>query len=267
MESQWKELVVEPLKTILDDSSARTKIIVLIDGLDECENEHDQIDVLNLLNEAEIENIPLRIIVSSRPECHIHDSFLRDKAVKCELHRSARVDDDIRLFLRDKFRGIINQRKFRPSIRSAQGTWPSDEDINILVTQASGQYIYAVTALKYVEMGKETTPVIRLKQILDFENTHELFSDLDLLYQASFRSVLPRSHSGFLGFFLFFCGKSEEYCYQPYPSSTSFSSWLLASLRRHWKHCIHWYIFLIWDCYLPGTLQSLTFTMHLWKTF
>ncbi|KAF8987083.1 hypothetical protein BDQ17DRAFT_1435848 [Cyathus striatus] len=191
MQIQWKKLVVEPFKKIYSDGVNVTTTMILIDGLDECENEKNQLDLLELLDEAEVEELPLRIIICSRPESHIQDSILKDKAFKSELHQTHQVDAEMHLFLRDKLQELSKHRKFSASISSVAGTWPSYLDLDTLVAKASGQYIYATTVLRYVELGREGTIVTRLQQIIKLKNAHKLFSDLDILYQGILSKCPP----------------------------------------------------------------------------
>ncbi|KAF8987081.1 hypothetical protein BDQ17DRAFT_1204996, partial [Cyathus striatus] len=73
MEIQWKRLVVEPLKEVSGKGVSFATALILIDGLDECENDKSQLELLELLDQAEFENLLLCIIVSSHPESHIQD--------------------------------------------------------------------------------------------------------------------------------------------------------------------------------------------------
>ncbi|KAF8997011.1 hypothetical protein BDQ17DRAFT_1329652 [Cyathus striatus] len=191
MEIQWKKLVVEPLKEVSSKGVSVATTLILIDGLDECEEKKHQLDLLELLDEAEVYELPLRVIICSRPESHIQDSILKDKANKCELRQTHQADAEMRLFLRDKFQELSQQREFHASIRSVMGTWPSDLDLDTLVAKASGQYIYATTVLRYVEHGREGTIVTRLQQIIDLKDAHKSFSDLDILYQGILSKCPP----------------------------------------------------------------------------
>ncbi|KAJ7025740.1 hypothetical protein C8F04DRAFT_907826, partial [Mycena alexandri] len=67
---QLQRLIIEPCA----GNSDRTLVIV-IDGLDECEDENIQMQILHSLANISLLGAPLRFLVASRPETHIGDAF------------------------------------------------------------------------------------------------------------------------------------------------------------------------------------------------
>ncbi|KAJ7488787.1 hypothetical protein B0H11DRAFT_1720300, partial [Mycena galericulata] len=104
MDVQLCKLVVEPCQS-LDDAAP---IILLIDGLDECQGTHAQQTILSLIGDT-VRQHPstFRFLVASRPELHI-----REKLAESSLHELYVSDNveqsftDIRLYFRDEFARI-----------------------------------------------------------------------------------------------------------------------------------------------------------------
>ncbi|KAF9071943.1 hypothetical protein BDP27DRAFT_1218293, partial [Rhodocollybia butyracea] len=149
IEILFDDLILQPC---LKRSSARTRIVI-IDGLDECSNSRDQQRILSILENAMYKHrLPFRVLITSRPEPRIKESFNSPKLRS--ICRWMPLDDDlfrvsheIRVFLWDKFQEIL-QRHWH-TMDHVPRPWPSDNQIDILVGKASGHFIYPSTVLKY----------------------------------------------------------------------------------------------------------------------
>lgn len=107
LEWQLDELIVGPLKHIPSDHSP---IVIIIDAVDEC-TVSSQAEVARflylLLEKIRGLSVPLRILVTTRPELHIENALnsyeFRDVAKPFKLHDIPRhiVDSDITLYLED----------------------------------------------------------------------------------------------------------------------------------------------------------------------
>ena len=78
---QFEHLIVKVFQNLLRDNPGLRpgKVLVIIDGLDNCANEQDQELFLNLIAYALTRtNIPLRFLICSRPEAHIKTIFDTD---------------------------------------------------------------------------------------------------------------------------------------------------------------------------------------------
>ncbi|KAI9772557.1 MAG: hypothetical protein M1840_000762, partial [Geoglossum simile] len=145
---QWRQLILEPLLK-LQCSVLRLSWVLVVDALDECENGDDIRAIVNLLSEARLlKTVRLRILITSRPEIPIRQSF--DKIPDTEhhdfvLHDISRsiVDHDIRVFIEHHFGVIREERKFDLE-------WPGGETIGALVEHASGLFIWAATACRFI---------------------------------------------------------------------------------------------------------------------
>lgn len=169
--------------------------VFIIDGLDEVEaknsrnpgrdphdvrmeSEGDQEEILSAILHATKEPaFPFRFIIASRPERVIRAFFAAEGAGvthKIFLDDKYDPDSDIALFLGASFAKI--RRRYRlPS------SWPSEKDIRELVFNASGQFIYASTVIRFLESGKKPNPKALLHTLLSWQ-TRGALAALDALY-------------------------------------------------------------------------------------
>ena len=103
------------------------------------------------------------------------------------LDNSYRPDADIKVFIKAKFDAI---KRHHPLSHHLPELWPSASYVDHLVRKASGQFIYASTVMKYIELHRHW-PTDRLKTILGIMTHGEdtPFADLDALYTQIFSSV------------------------------------------------------------------------------
>ncbi|KAJ3538757.1 hypothetical protein NMY22_g5027 [Coprinellus aureogranulatus] len=163
------------LKPFIDNPPQTHIKVIVIDGLDEVEselpggplgeitrlqilraNQDDQVEILEaLLPIVTNPAFPFRLFLVSRPERAIREFFTSQTAIQVthELFLDGKYnpDADIELFLRSKFSDI--RRRYR-----LPGSWPADESIETLVSNASGQFVYATTIIRFVEDGTRTPP-------------------------------------------------------------------------------------------------------------
>jgi hypothetical protein len=98
--------------------------VVVIDALDECEQEQDIRAVLQLLARTkDLRPMPLRIVVTSRPELHFSLGFKEMPNGTYQdlvLHRVPRstIEHDIRIFLEHELSEIQKSRDISPD-------WPA----------------------------------------------------------------------------------------------------------------------------------------------
>jgi hypothetical protein len=149
---QWRQLILGPLLK-LDGSDTYPSYVVVLDALDECEGEDYVRTIIQLLAEARsLKKVRLRVLITSRPEipirygfCQIPNAEHRDFV----LHNieAAIVDYDIFIFLHHEM-GLIGQEW-------ALGTgWPGEQALRKLVVNASGLFIWAATACRFIREGR-----------------------------------------------------------------------------------------------------------------
>ena len=200
LDFQFTALLVTPFNDTKHrfDSSILPKVF-FIDGLDEveavnsrkpdrdprevrAENEEDQEEILSAILRATSDPaFPFRLVVASRPDRVIRDFFSIDAAAitrETFLDEKYDPDADIALYLRANFAKIRRRYQLPPS-------WPSAEDIQRLVDNASGQFIYAATVIRFLQSGKLPNPQAVLDNILDYRSQGReigALEPLDALY-------------------------------------------------------------------------------------
>ncbi|SLM34113.1 hypothetical protein LPUS_02796 [Lasallia pustulata] len=146
---QWRQLVLRPLSKLSGDSYPSSYILV-IGALDECDNDDYIRIILKLLAEAQtFQTIRLRVLLISRPEIPIRHGFYQIPEAE---HQSfvlnhispSIIDHDITIFLKYNL-GLIGQKK--PSLSAS---WPGEETVKQLVQIASGLFIWAATACRFI---------------------------------------------------------------------------------------------------------------------
>ena len=157
LEIQLQKLILEPLQQVSEES--KQPIVIIIDGLDECEGEEAQSNILRLLGSVfQRPSVTgcdrICFIVTSRPEPWIHDEFtiepLSSITRQIFLGQTSEANDDIRTLLRLGFTEIHGSPKHRLTMLNVAKPWPSYSVLDDLVDKASGQFIYPATVLKFV---------------------------------------------------------------------------------------------------------------------
>jgi hypothetical protein len=189
IEVQLTKLVLEPLRLLADQGyfiNQQFPLLVVIDGLDECLDTGAQSNFIELLSSSLAQYpLPLKFLIVSRPEAHIRLAFAlvgeRSAVSHLELNDDFLPDVDIRRFLTDKFRDIKKCRPFRSGIPPF---WPSKQQIDTLIRKASGQFIYASLAMRFINSTFES-PTRQLDIVLELRppiNQDLPFAELDTLY-------------------------------------------------------------------------------------
>ncbi|KDR67122.1 hypothetical protein GALMADRAFT_19582, partial [Galerina marginata CBS 339.88] len=150
LDAQILALIVEPLQDRIDASAASPRIVI-IDGLDECDDRSSQVKILTAISSTlQRHQLPLIFLIASRPEHDIRHSFnvgyLKEITARIALNDDYLPSDDIRVFLQDKFTEIKDTHPFKQYIPP---TWPSPEVLESLVNKSSGQFVYASTVVKF----------------------------------------------------------------------------------------------------------------------
>jgi hypothetical protein len=195
LHDQWHELVLRPLSK-LNRKADSSSYILIVDALDECANETNIQVLLQLLSEARLlSDVRLRIFLTSRPELPIRYGFsqiplggYRDFV----LHNisPSTVDHDIYLFLEYNF-GVIRQERY------LDASWPGETTIKYLVEIASGLFIWAATACRFIREGKRFAPK-RLDMILRDSQSALTAPEkhLDEIYNTVLRQSISSEYTG-----------------------------------------------------------------------
>lgn len=204
IEAQAENLLILPVNKVrrsiryflasLFSKSNQPRLFV-VDGLDECSDPRIQCEILEVLAKAVRDlGLPFRFLIASRPEAHILHSFQHTPLLKTipvqqlNLVHDINAENDIRAYLFSEFSKIVKTHPMKEYIPYA---WPERSAIEILVSRASGQFIYASTVIKYIQSTKHR-PTDRLRVILGISPTpaHETpYAAIDALYTHIFSSV------------------------------------------------------------------------------
>jgi hypothetical protein len=149
---QWCQLILRPLSR-LGSSSSPSSYVLIVDALDECDKEKHIRTILQLLAEARtLKTVRLRVFLTSRPEIPIRHGFyeiLDTNHQEFILHNISLsiVNHDISIFLQYNLNFIAVERSL--------GTgWPGEQIVKRLVCNASGLFIWAATACRFIREGK-----------------------------------------------------------------------------------------------------------------
>ncbi|KAF8870671.1 hypothetical protein BD779DRAFT_519297 [Infundibulicybe gibba] len=165
LSTQLDKLIVQPLLRL---ASTFAPAVVIIDGLDECDGDSIQGEIVRLILGLEQYSLPLLFLISSRPESEIRRAFEsspRSSLVRLPLDKALHPDRDIRHFLVKEFERIYDQSVRIGMPPASQLPWPSTEDIKELVQKSSGHFIYAATVVRFVQEDR-AHPMDRLDAIL-----------------------------------------------------------------------------------------------------
>jgi len=209
---QVKSLIVVPLQPLAeagffnDPTSLR---LIIIDGLDECFDPKVQRNIVEVLANAQRQHrLPLIYLFASRPEQHISLAFstgiLPNMTTSIALDESYLPDEDIKLFLTDRFQEIKSTHRLRAYIPSE---WPLPDVLEQVVYKSSGQFIYASAVIQYV-ISIRHKPTDRLDIILGIRPPRRdlPFAELDALYTHILTSVEDIEHVLDILSFIFFSG-------------------------------------------------------------
>lgn len=175
---QFDALIVQPLLKAKD--TLPDNLVVVIDALDECENKGNARQMLELLLTSSLD-LPLKFVVSSRPEPEIRDGMskqgdpIESRVVLHELD-SQIVQADIEVCLRVEL-GRMQ---------------PTEDQISALVRRAGILFIYAATVVRYIGYNNfRRNPHSRLANVLNASSTSKnKYKELDELYTTILQEAL-----------------------------------------------------------------------------
>src|SRR5271170_5954207 len=153
LRDQWRQLILHPLSK-LDCNTCQCSYVLIVDALDECDDDNNIRIILQLLAEARsLKTVRLRVFLTSRPEIPIRHGMYR---IPQPEHQDfvlqnippAIINHDISLFLEYNL-GIIGQEW------TLGAGWPGEQALRQLVLNASGLFIWAATACRFIREGKQ----------------------------------------------------------------------------------------------------------------
>ncbi|KAH7908312.1 hypothetical protein BJ138DRAFT_987240, partial [Hygrophoropsis aurantiaca] len=162
LREQMQKLVLGPLCAMTERPTS--PILIIIDSLDECDNERLVVELVSLLAQLMRQcPHPLRLLLTSRVESHIRDTFREPSILSMTLPLELATfdaEEDIRSFMAYAFDKIYKQH--HALMNDVQYPWPPTDELEKLLKKASGLFIFATTVVKFVE-SKHHDPRARLQ--------------------------------------------------------------------------------------------------------
>ncbi|XP_006463213.1 hypothetical protein AGABI2DRAFT_207887, partial [Agaricus bisporus var. bisporus H97] len=168
MPVQFEKFIVEPFIHNCPTNSIG-RVLITIDGLDECNDHGTQQELLGLISDFCImyPSSSLVWLISSRPEHHITSIFSRAEVIPACEKEDVPVDSDnaradVERFLRDKLKDIKN----RSDSFKTRSEWPEERDLWKLANASGGLFAYAHTIIRYIGDSTIENPVSQLSDVL-----------------------------------------------------------------------------------------------------
>ncbi|KAJ3563346.1 hypothetical protein NP233_g8997 [Leucocoprinus birnbaumii] len=204
LRTQFKELIIDPFHLIMArrPSTARRPVLVVLDGLDECNSTEAQCELIECIADhvRDVHTFPLLWLVFSRSEWHLKCLLSQpDFPAACKREELI-IDDsearqDVVLFLRDGFKEI--RLKFRDYL---EPSWPPEAAVQVIIRMVSGLFALAGVVIRFVGDETISDPCAQFETCIKFLGgsevpgaTHPLHA-LDLLYRRICSNTTP-SHS------------------------------------------------------------------------
>lgn len=191
---QFNRLIWEPLSKAWKPTTDSSRLIIVIDALDECEKDADIRLLIKILSSPTQPQPHVRIFVTSRPELPIRLGFsqVKDAYQDLVLHEISTpiVAHDISKFLASEFDKI--RKDFNALTTDDQKLpldWPEEVTLRRLTDMAVPLFIFAATLCRFVGDQRSGSPRARLIKVLDHARTSH-GSQLDLTYGPVLMSQL-----------------------------------------------------------------------------
>ena len=176
---------------LLSDPLQRHAMLIVVDGLDECDNSFGQSRALSDIHDllyADHQVLPVRFLITSRPYPHIKEWFegpgiTTEMSTCISLDVVDGVDQDVVHFLQREFARIGHSNGRKDTLQAVREPWPSVDILQRLAIESGGSFYYAATVVNYVDVPRFST--VRLDRILSTEisrSTSTNLSGLDKLY-------------------------------------------------------------------------------------
>ena len=172
--NQLKRLILDPISKKAEFLPSR--LLVIIDALDECDSKDAAFGVIELLAttlSSYTTPLPLRFLISCRPENHLYD-FIQQSTNRLDLS-DVDAKQDISLYLKDEL-----------------GKHLTSTDIDFLVQFSEGLFIAASTVVRFLRRS----PKLRFREV----RSHGLskLGDLyELIMTRAMEETLPSEQESF----------------------------------------------------------------------
>ena len=182
---QFQKLLVEPFAS-LNDSLKEGPVLIVIDSLDECGQSAAREELLKVIA-SESARLPptVRIFISSRAERDIRSEFsARSHIFAREIDITSPTNEqDVRTYIHHRMAHIRLQNEWL----DLPSDWPGKAQTEALAVRASGLFIWAYTACRYIEKGQD--PEERLAQLVQTALYADAEAALDGIYITALESA------------------------------------------------------------------------------
>ncbi|KAJ3570738.1 hypothetical protein NP233_g4204 [Leucocoprinus birnbaumii] len=166
--TQFSEFFVEPFARHRIHGNFR-HIVILLDGLDECNGIREQIEIAGLITYFAVTfpSTPLVWVIAGRSEPHLTSFFSRKSVsphiVKEELQLdSTEACQGVERYLRDEFQRI----KDSYLATSYLSQWPTETQILKVASAGTGLFAFASTVIGFVDDNALGNPISQLLRVL-----------------------------------------------------------------------------------------------------
>ncbi|KXN91945.1 hypothetical protein AN958_11005 [Leucoagaricus sp. SymC.cos] len=198
---QLKKLIIEPFSALQRKRPftrrpllARKLLLIVLDGLDECEGLDAQLELVEMIEEFNrVASLPFLWLICSRPDPHL--MYIFSRSIECNRHQlsiDTETRKDAEKYLRDGFTSI--QQKF---FGTSGGDWPSPDHFQKILDITDGLFVLGHAILGYIGNPTFQNPTQRLLDFLAFmEHADRIATDnpletLDLLYSRILMDISP----------------------------------------------------------------------------
>jgi hypothetical protein len=187
LKQQFVTLVLQPLGKLHPDPQELSRMVIVVDALDECDREDDVRIIIRLLSQVkDITSVHLKFFLTSRPELPIRLGFedISGRYEGLALHQIPEpiVKEDISAFLEHELAKIRDDYNKSVSLnRRLPADWPGQPIIQSLVVMAIPLFIFATTTCRFINDRKRGQPEDQLAKVLRYK-TKSQASKLDATY-------------------------------------------------------------------------------------
>ena len=167
VDTQMERLIINPIiQATNEGETLRYPILIVIDGLDECEGEKEQCAFLRAVRSAVGRySLPLHFFITSRQEEHIVDCLDEDRTFRSTLdldqQDQAQTKEDIEAYICSEFERIRSVHHIPESF-----AWPSQANIQKVVSKTNMSFSRASEIMAFIDQKSAPSPETQLEFIL-----------------------------------------------------------------------------------------------------
>ena len=196
-----ERLIINPIIQATDEGKTlRYPILIVIDGLDECEGMKEQCAFLKAISGAVGRyDLPLYFFITSRREGHFVNWLNEDRTLRLTLdldQNHIQTKGDIEAYICSEFKRIRSVHHTIPESSS----WPSQANIQMVVSKTNMLFSRASEIMAFIDQKNGPSPENRLEVILrtsspGFKSSRpaEVLSSLQGAAPNSLNHVKPKS--------------------------------------------------------------------------